>query len=137
MTVMLRKRACTEAEISEIADKWTEARPIILPGRAALPLIGEVLAGRKTLTQYEAESPRFVGPVWDDSPFYFAIERPWRMPGAIAERMMKWLLGPSVGMLALFAVFGKPRRKIEADAYAYPAGQRPAYPGADGTSEHA
>src|SRR5262249_45926566 len=28
----------------------------------------------------------------------------------IAERIMKWLLGPSVGMLALFAVFGKPRK---------------------------
>src|SRR5437879_11859809 len=110
MTVMLRKRACTEAEISEIADKWTEARPIILPGRAALPLIGEVLAGRKNLGQYEAQSPKFVGPVWDDSPFYFATERPFGMPGTIAGRLLKWLLGPSVGMLAIFATFGRPRR---------------------------
>src|SRR5205807_8705549 len=49
--------------------------------------------------------------VWDDSPFYFAIDRPYRMPGAIAERIIKWLLGPSIAMLALFAVFGIPRRK--------------------------
>jgi hypothetical protein len=49
--------------------------------------------------------------VWDDSPFYFAIDRPYRMPGAIAERLVKWLVGPSMGMLALFAVFGVPRRK--------------------------
>jgi hypothetical protein len=55
-----------------------------------------------------------VGAVWDDSPFYFAIEKPWRMPGAIAERIVKWLLGPSMGMLALFAVFGK--RKVTAGA---------------------
>jgi len=70
-----------------------------------------VLAGTKTLQQYDAESNRYVGAVWDDSPFYFAIEKPWRMPGAIAERIVKWLLGPSMGMLALFAVFGKPKRK--------------------------
>src|SRR5207253_8827589 len=74
------------------------------------PLIGEVLAGRKTLTQYEAESPKFVGPVWDDSPFYFATERPFGMPGNIAVRLLKWLLGPSVAMLAVFATFGRPRR---------------------------
>src|ERR1043165_7828383 len=61
--------------------------------------------------------------VWDDSPFYFAIEKPWRMPGAIAERIVKWLLGPSMGMLALFAVFGMPRKKV-ADG----ARQRRAYP---------
>jgi hypothetical protein len=73
-------------------------------------LLKEVLAGTKSLEQYEAESPRFVGPVWDDSPFYFAIDRPWRMPGTIAERIVKWLLAPSVGMLAVFAVFGRPKR---------------------------
>jgi hypothetical protein len=74
----------------------------------------EVLAGAKSLARYDAESSRFVGPVWDDSPFYFAIDRPWRMPGAIAERIAKWLLGPSVGLLALFAVFGWPRRSVAA-----------------------
>src|SRR5213079_120690 len=72
--------------------------------------IGDVLAGRKTLGHYEAESPKFVGPVWDDSPFYFATERPFGMPGNIAGRLLKWLLGPSVGMLAIFATFGRPRR---------------------------
>ncbi len=99
MLFMLRKRAFTDAETAEIADKWTQAQPIILPGRTAPPLIGDVLAGRKTLGQYEAESARFVGPVWDDSPFYFATERPFGMPGTIAGRLLKWLLGPSVGML--------------------------------------
>ena len=110
MLFMLRKRAFTDAETAEIADNWTQARPIILPGRTAPPLIGDVLAGRKTLGQYESESPKFVGPVWDDSPFYFATERPFGMPGNIAGRLLKWLLGPSVGMLAIFATFGRPRR---------------------------
>ena len=107
---MLRKRPFTDAETKEISAKWTQANPIILPGGTAPPLIADVLAGRKSLQQYEAESPRFVGAVWDDSPFYFAIDRPYRMPGTIAERLLKWLLGPSMGMLVLFATFGRPRR---------------------------
>ncbi|MGH9872383.1 MAG: hypothetical protein ACRD9S_07945 [Pyrinomonadaceae bacterium] len=110
MLFMLRKRPFTEAETAEISQKWTQAKAVILPGGTAPQLIGDVLAGRKTLAQYEAESPRFVSPVWDDSPFYFAIERPFRMPAAIAEPLLKWLLGPSVGMLALFATLGRPRR---------------------------
>jgi hypothetical protein len=124
MLFMLRKRPFNESELAEISQKWTQANPIVMPGGTAPPLIKEVLAGTKSLEQYEAQSPRFVGPVWDDSPFYFAIDRPWRMPGAIAERIVKWLLGPSVGMLAIFAVFGRPRRKRIQDG----AGRRPAYP---------
>jgi SAM-dependent methyltransferase len=111
MLFMLRKRPFTDAETKEISQDWTQAHPVVMPDGTAPPGIKEVLAGTKTLDQYEAASPRFVGPVWDDSPFYFAIDRPYRMPGAIAERLLKWLLGPSMGMLALFAVFGVPRRK--------------------------
>ncbi len=110
MLFMLRKRPFTEAETAEISEKWTQAKPVILPGGPAPPLLGDVLAGRKTLAQYEAESPRFVGAVWDDSPFYFAIERPYRMPAAIAGPLLKWLLVPSIVMLAAFAILGRPRR---------------------------
>jgi len=109
MLFMLRKRPFTDAELKDVSTNWTQANPVVMPGGTAPPGIKEVLAGTKTLDQYEAASSRFVGPVWDDSPFYFAIDRPWRMPGAIAERMLKWLLGPSMGMLVLFAIFGKPR----------------------------
>jgi len=111
MLFMLRKEPFTDAQLKEISTEWTQANDVIMPGGTAPPGIKEVLAGTKTLEQYDAAQQRFVGPVWDDSPFYFAIEKPWRMPGAIAERMVKWLLGPSMGMLALFAVFGRPRRK--------------------------
>jgi hypothetical protein len=110
MLFMLRKQPFTTDQMAEMREHWTQANPIIMPDGTAPPGLKEVLAGSKTLKQYDAESSRFVGAVWDDSPFYFAIEKPWRMPGAIAERMMKWLLGPSMGMLALFAVFGK--RKV-------------------------
>ena len=110
MLFMLRKRPFTETETAEISHDWTQAKAVILPGGTAPPLIGDVLSGRKTLVQYETESPRFVSPVWDDSPFYFAIERPFHMPAAIAEPLLKWLLAPSIAMLALFAILGKPRR---------------------------
>ena len=110
MLFMLRKRPFTSAETAEISEKWTQAEPVILPGGPAPPLIGDVLKGSKTLAEYEAASPQFVGPVWDDSPFYFATERPYRMPGTIAGPLFKWLLIPSIALLALFAIFGRPRR---------------------------
>ena len=109
MLFMLRKRPFTTTETEEIK-KWDQAERLVMPGETATGLIGDVLSGHKSLAEYEASSPRFVGPVWDDSPFYFAIERPFRMPSAIADSLMRWLLGPSMGMLAIFAVFGRPRR---------------------------
>ena len=112
MLFMLRKRPFTSAETAEISEKWTQAEPVILPGGPAPPLIGDVLKGSKTLAEYEAASPQFVGPVWDDSPFYFATERPYRMPGTIAGPLFKWLLVPSVALLALFAIFGRPRGAV-------------------------
>jgi hypothetical protein len=127
MLFMLRKRPFTDAELKEIKENWTQANAVIAPGGIAPAGIKEVLAGTKTLDQYEAESSRFVGPVWDDSPFYFAIDRPWRMPGAIAERILMWLLAPSVGLLVVFAVFGRPKRKKIDNNAADKAGQRPAY----------
>jgi SAM-dependent methyltransferase len=111
MLFMLRKRPFNETETREISEKWDQARAVVMPGGTAPPGIADVLAGRKTLEQYEAQSPIFVGPVWDDSPFYFATERPYGMPGTIAERLLKWLLGPSVALLGVFAVFGMPRKR--------------------------
>ena len=60
------------------------------------------------MAQYTAESKELVGPVFDDSPFYFATERPWGMPTGIATRLFQWLLAPALGLLVLFAAFGKP-----------------------------
>jgi hypothetical protein len=115
MLFMLRKRPFTDTELKEISQNWTQANPVIMPGGTAPPLIADVLAGRKTLEQYDAASPRYVSAVWDDSPFYFAIDRPFRMPGTIAERLLKWLLAPSVGLLVLFALLGMPKRKATKD----------------------
>ena len=110
MLFMLRKRPFTADELTEIREKWTQAEPIIIPGGPAPTLIGEVFAGKLTLDQYESQSHTRVGPVHDDSPFYFAVERPFGMPGHIADSLSKWLLGPSLGLLAVFAFFGRPRK---------------------------
>ena len=109
MLFMLRKRAFTESETAEIVDRWTLANPLIVPGRPAPAPFDDLLNGRATLAAYEAQSPRLVGPVFDDSPFYFAVERPWGMPPTIARRLFEWLLVPNLALLALFAAFGKPR----------------------------
>jgi SAM-dependent methyltransferase len=111
MLFMLRKRAFTAAETSEIVDRWTPANPMIVPGRPAQEPFDDLLAGRKTPAAYEADSPRLVGPVFDDSPFYFAVERPWGMPPTVAERLFRWLLAPNLAILAIFAALGKPRGK--------------------------
>src|SRR5438874_9486521 len=63
------------------------------------------------MAEWEAGSPTLIGAVFDDSPFYFAIERPWGMPTAIARRLFEWLLAPNLALLALFVAFGKPKRK--------------------------
>lgn len=108
MLFMLRKRPFTAEELAMMKNDWTKARPVILPGEAPAPY-DALLKGTKTMAQYEAEAPEFVGPVFDDSPFYFATERPWGMQAGIASRLFQWLLVPSAGLLVLFAVLGRPK----------------------------
>jgi hypothetical protein len=110
MLFMVRKRPFTAAESAALQD-WNLANPLIVPGRPATPPYDDLLSGRKTLAAYEAESSQFVGPVFDDSPFYFAVDRPWGMPTTIARRLFEWLLAPNLALLVMFAAFGKPRQK--------------------------
>jgi hypothetical protein len=110
MLFMLGRRPFTAAETTEIKEKWSLAEPLIMPGGPAPALIADVLGSRSTLSQYEGQSPQFVGPVWDNSPFYFATERPFGMPRSIADVLL-WLLGLSLGTLAAFAIFGRPQDK--------------------------
>jgi predicted membrane-bound spermidine synthase len=109
MLFMLRKRPFTDAETAIITSQWTMANPLIVPGRPAPAPYDDLLSGRKSLDAYESGAGRLVGPVFDDSPFYFAIERPWGMPAVIARRLFGWLLLPNLALLAIFAAFGKPK----------------------------
>jgi len=108
MIFMLRKTPFTEAQTAEIMNDWTMARPVFVPGRHAEAPYDALFAGKKTLQQIVDESPRRVGPVFDDSPFYFAVERPWGMATKIANGLMT-LVAAAFVLLAGFVIFGRPR----------------------------
>ena len=108
MLFMLRKRPFTAAETDEIMTNWTLARPVIVPGRHADSPYDRVLSGQQTLAEWDASSPTRMGAVFDDSPFYFATERPFGMATRIAHMLLNVLVYPVAGLLALFILFGKP-----------------------------
>ncbi len=108
MIFMLRKRPFTEAETEAIMDDWTLAKPVIVPGRHADPPYDDLFAGRKTLETVIAESPLRIDPVFDDSPFYFAIERPLGVPYRMRQAL-GYLVTPVLVLLAIFVAFGKPK----------------------------
>ena len=56
------------------------------------------------------ESSQRMDPVFDDSPFYFATERPWGIPSRM-QQTLSALVAPVVGLLALFVTAGKPKGK--------------------------
>jgi hypothetical protein len=109
MIFMIRKRPFTAEETAEIMD-WDLANPVIVPGRHNEPPYDALFSGRKTFAEVIAESPRLIEPVFDDSPFYFATERPWGMPRDM-KRGLEALVVPVVVLLALFVALGKPKSK--------------------------
>jgi hypothetical protein len=109
MIFMLRKRPFSQAETAEIMG-WNAATPILVPGRHADAPYSDLFAGRKTFEQVIAESPRRSDPVSDDSPFYFATERPWGMPLRM-QQALATLVVPLLGLLAVFVLYGKPKGK--------------------------
>src|SRR5438552_2189575 len=109
MIFLLRKRRFTDGETADILE-WGLANPILVPGRHADAPYDSLFAGRKTLAQVIAESSQRMDPVIDDSPFYFATERPWGIPYR-TRQALRALIGPVLVLLALFIAFGKPRGK--------------------------
>jgi hypothetical protein len=108
MIFMLRKRPFTDAETAAIATDWTQATPILVPGRHAEAPYADLFDGRLTMDEHIASAPTRVGPVFDDSPFYFATERPIGIAPRMAAALLV-LVVPVVALLAAFVAFGKPR----------------------------
>ena len=106
MIFILRKRPFTDAETQEIMG-WSLAKPVIVPGRHVEEPYDSLLSGRKTMDQVILESPKRVGPVFDDSPFYFATERPWGMPRQMRIALLA-LIVPMVALLAFLSCAGNP-----------------------------
>src|SRR5205823_5922521 len=67
MIFMLRKSPFTEQETADIM-AWPLGDPMIVPGRHAEAPYDALFSGRKSLDQVVAESPKRVGPVFDNSP---------------------------------------------------------------------
>jgi predicted membrane-bound spermidine synthase len=107
MMFMLKKQPFTPAETAMIADSWSLARPVILPGHVVDPPYADLLAGRKTLESYVSESPVRVDPVFDNRPFYFARQKPWGVPVSLARPLTE-ILVPVLILLVVFVAFGKP-----------------------------
>jgi hypothetical protein len=115
MLFMLRKRPFTADETKQIMTEWP-VRPMIVPGYpisvgspGVMPDYEGLLDGAKSLEAVERNFPYRIGPVFDDSPFYFATARPYGMATNIAEMLFHVLLYPVLILLALFALFGKPK----------------------------
>lgn len=115
MIFMLRKRPFTEAETASVMTEWTDARPVLVPGRQVDPVFADLFAGRESFDAYAARSTALVNPVFDDSPFYFATERPLGMP----RRMLYGLAVIVVPVLTLLAVFVARGRPAGADREPY------------------
>jgi SAM-dependent methyltransferase len=107
MMFILRKRPFSQDETAAIMT-WPLAEPLIVPGRHADPPYADVFSGRKTMGQVIAEAPQRMDPVFDDSPFYFATERPWGIPYR-TQKAIGALVLPVVGLLGLFVLAGKPK----------------------------
>ena len=109
MLFMLKKTPFTEAQRQEMMTTWMPlARPSIVPAAVTTAPFDDLLSGRVSPAEYEATSGRRVGPVFDDSPFYFATAKPWGMLPAMAYGILGGLLAPSLALLLLFVTFGKP-----------------------------
>jgi hypothetical protein len=107
MIFMLRKRPFTAEESALIAERWTQAQPVLVPGRHAAAPYDALFSGRLTMAAHIAAAPARVGPVFDDSPFYFATDRPIGIAPKMAWSLLV-LVVPVVGLLAAFVAYGRP-----------------------------
>jgi predicted membrane-bound spermidine synthase len=106
MIFILRRRPFTEAETAA-AMAFSQARPVIVPGRHVEAPYADLLAGRKTMAEYVAEADSRVDPVTDDRPFFFARQKPWGLPGSMSLAFLTILLPLSLLCLA-FVAKGRP-----------------------------
>ncbi len=113
MIFILRKRPFTAEETASVMHDWTTARPVLVPGRHADPPYDTLFDGRITFDQLVAEAPRKVDPVYDDSPFYFATERPLGMPRALAIGLAL-IVGPVLLLLGFLVAGGHPAGRPDA-----------------------
>lgn len=107
MIFMLRRRPFTPAELDTVLS-WPGSRPLLVPGRHAEPPFDDLFAGRATLAQIADASPQRIGPVHDDSPFFFARDKPFGLPAGLALGLGGIVAGAAL-LLVLLVTGGRPR----------------------------
>lgn len=107
MIFMLRRRPFTPAELDTVLS-WPGSRPLLVPGRHAEPPFDDLFAGRATLAQIADASPQRIGPVHDDSPFFFARDKPFGLPAGLALGLGGIVAGAAV-LLVILVAAGRPR----------------------------
>ena len=105
MIFALRKRPFTEDETAQVMS-WTNARPVIVPGRHVDAPYADLFAGRKSMEQFVAEADTRVDPVTDDRPFFFARQKPWGLPGGMSLAFLTILL-PIAVLCVIFVARGR------------------------------
>jgi len=89
-------------------DTWTDATPVIVPGRVAEGAYGDLLSGRKTMAEYVDQMTVRAGPVFDDRPFFFARQKPYGLPSNMMKAFVQVLL-PLVVLCVVLLAFGRPK----------------------------
>jgi predicted membrane-bound spermidine synthase len=107
MIFMLRKSPFTEAQTASVME-WTDATPVVVPGRVADGPFGDLLSGRKTMDQYVEEATVRAGPVWDDRPFFFARQKPYGLPKSMMTAFVQVLV-PLIALCVVLLALGRPK----------------------------
>jgi len=107
MIFIFKKRPFTDAETERMAS-WTEAQPVIVPGRHVEEPYASLFAGRTSFADYVAQAATRVDPVFDDRPFFFARVKPWGLPSNMRNQFAI-VLAVLMPLGLLVVAFGKPR----------------------------
>ncbi|HWP91584.1 MAG TPA: hypothetical protein VNN20_05260 [Thermodesulfobacteriota bacterium] len=98
MIFMLKKTPFSKEESLRIKNLSSEYNPVHIPHIASSSPYQELFGGKITPDQFYAYFDHKVDPVKDDSPFYFAIEKPYGIP----SYLMKLILIPVIATLLFF-----------------------------------
>lgn len=99
MIFMVKKTPFTKEESGEIKNLSSKYNPIHIPYLVSSSPYNELFSGRISPAEFYSHFDKKVDPVRDDSPFYFANEKPYGIP----TYLMRFLLIPITATFLFFA----------------------------------
>jgi hypothetical protein len=100
MIFMLKKTPFTKEESLRIKNRSSAYNPIHIPNITSSSPYKELFSGKISPTEFYSHFDEKVDPVRDDSPFYFANEKPYGIPGYL----VKLLFIPILAAILFFAL---------------------------------